>query len=235
MANNEENVSVQSNDILDNLSIVRTGSKAVAEPGEEISQTITIYNKMDYEMSSIKITDTISSGATFKPRTVTIGGISYGDLNPTSGFNVNVIIPTGNSETITYFVVMDNPKPDGVREVSLSSTVDFQLGRISYSKVSDASKIEFTHGEIDIVKTSDKTAVVKGQKIIYQSVVKNTGTIVDNDVSFKDEIPAGTTFVAGSVKIDNVSYPDYDPTLGFTLGAIDAKSQKVVTFEALVN
>lgn len=235
MAVNEENISVQANDILDNLSIVRTGSKAVAEPGETVSQTITIYNKMDYEMSNIRLTDTISSGATFKPRTVSIGGQSYGDLNPINGFDVNVIIPTGNSETITYSVVMDDPKPEGVRAVNLTSMVDFQLGRIKYSKQSDPSKIEFTHGEIDVIKTSDKTAVVKGQKILYQSIVKNTGTIMDNDVSFKDEIPVGTTFVAGSVKIDNTPFPDYDPTVGFILGAIDAKSQKVVTFEVNVD
>lgn len=223
------------NDILDGLTIDRTGSKTVAEPGEEVSQTITIYNKMDYEMSNIKITDTISEGATFKARTLAIGGISYGDLDPTKGFNVNVIIPTGNSETITYTIVMEDPKPDGVRSVNLVSSVAFQLGRISYTKESSSSAVEFTHGEIDVIKTSDKTAVLKGDKILYQCVIKNTGTLVDNDVEFVDVLPIGTTFVEGSVKIDGVSFPDYNPQNGFVIGGIAGKSQKTVTFEVGVD
>ena len=41
----------------------------------------------------------------------------------------------------------------------------------------------------------------------YTSVVTNTGDLDKVNMIFKDAIPAGTQFVAGRVKIDDMSYP----------------------------
>ena len=53
----------------------------------------------------------------------------------------------------------------------------------------------------------DKGYAVSGETLHYTSVITNTGDLDKVNMIFKDAIPAGTQFVAGSVKIDDVSYP----------------------------
>lgn len=232
METKETKVSVLALD--DNFTIQRTASTNFANPGETVNQTITMYNKTDYEITGVYVKDTISEGATFYPNSLQIGGISS-VVNPTSGFNVNQIIAPGNSETITYKITIDNPMPSGVHTVSLMSNVSYTIGRQSYSKDSNVYTIDTPHGDIVIDKTSDKSIVIKGQTITFQNVVRNTGTLQNTDVFFQDDIPTGTSFVEESVTIDGTSYPDYNPETGFSLGEIDGKSRKTVTFEVVVD
>lgn len=51
---------------------------------------------------------------------------------------------------------------------------------------------------------------------------------------FKDAIPAGTQFVAGSVKIDDVSYPAYDPAVGFSIKDLKPGESTKVEFDVTV-
>jgi len=229
---NVANVATQA---LEDFSIVRTGSEHTAAPGTVVNQTLTLYNKSQYEIDSVHVQDTISQGATFQARSVSVGGRSFPDIDPTNGFDLNEIIASGNSETITYKIVMDDPMPDAVRKVNLQSTVQFNVGKQSHTQQSNVYVVDFTHGEIEIEKTSDKSAVIKGQTLLFQNVVKNTGTLEDDDVFFIDTIPQGMTFVEKSVKIDDVSYPDYNPVDGFSLGNILGKSQKTVTFDVTID
>lgn len=220
--------------IEDNFIITRRGATEIVSPGDTVNQTITLYNKTDYEITGIHVKDTITSGANYYPNSLQIGGISYA-VNPLTGFDVNEIIAPGNSETITYKLILDDPLPDGVRTIDVYTTVDFKIYRTSYTKNSDVYTIETPHGDIVIDKTSDKSIVIKGQTITFQNVVRNTGTLQNTDVFFQDDIPAETSFVEGSVTIDGTSYPDYNPQDGFSLGEIDGKSRKIVTFEVVVN
>lgn len=47
--------------------------------------------------------------------------------------------------------------------------------------------------------------------------------------------PAGTTFVAGSVKINGISYPAYNPQTGFDLPALAVGESVTVEFDVKVN
>ena len=51
---------------------------------------------------------------------------------------------------------------------------------------------------------------------------------------FKDAIPAGTQFVAGSVKIDDVAYPAYDPAVGFSIKDLKPGESTKVEFDVTV-
>lgn len=217
------------------FSVTRTGSKGVADPGSTVSQTITLYNTSGQTISNIYLEDTITIGAKFKENSVQIGGIAAAGVDPTGGFMINGEIPSGNSETITYDIILDNPMPESVKSVNLSSLIRYQTNEGSFTANSNIYTIEIPHGEIVIEKTSNKSAVIKGQTLMFQNVVKNTGTLQNTDVFFKDEIPVGTTFVEKSVKIDDVAFPDYNPQTGFSLGEIDGKSEKIVTFEVIIN
>ena len=85
------------------------------------------------------------------------------------------------------------------------------------------------------VKSVDKAFAVKGDVLTYTSVITNTGSIPVTDVIFKDEIPAGTTFVNGSVTINGVSFPAYDPQTGFFAANLTPQASVTVTFKVQVN
>lgn len=237
-----DNLNVASDDLsqkvkvqaLDGFTITRTSSLSVASPGEVVNITITLYNTSGYEVSNIHITDTISEGATFQAGSVTIGGISYAGISIVSGFDVNQIIPSGNSETITYKIVMANPMIDGVFDVKIQSSLTYNVYRIAYTQESSVYTVDFPHGEMEIIKSSDKSVVTSGQFLKYQNIIKNTGTLTDNNVVFTDVIPQELTFVEGSVVIDGEKFEDYNPVDGISLGTISGKSQKIVSFETFV-
>lgn len=231
--NNNSGIALQAG--MDGVTIVRTTAKETANEGDIINQTITVNNKCGYDMSNIIITDTITSGGSFVASSVVIGGVSYPYANPINGFSLNVIIPSGNSETVTYNLKIDSPVPDDVTAVRLTSNMTYNVGRLAYSQDSNTIAIDIPHGIISIAKTSDKSAVIRGQRLKFQSVVKNTGNLNDTNVFFQDNIPSGTTFIPQSVTIDDVPYPDYHPQTGFSLDTIDANTQKTVTFEVTVD
>lgn len=69
----------------------------------------------------------------------------------------------------------------------------------------------------------------------YTTVITNTGSLLKIDLVFTDPIPAGTTFVAGSVKINSVSYPAYNPQTGFDLPDLAVGEAVTVEFDVKVN
>ena len=86
-----------------------------------------------------------------------------------------------------------------------------------------------------VVKSVDKGLAIKGDNLHYTSVVTNTGTINKTDIVFNDPIPAGTTFVADSVKINGVSYPAYNPAVGFNLPDLAPGAAASIEFDVKVN
>lgn len=86
-----------------------------------------------------------------------------------------------------------------------------------------------------VVKSVDKAYAVKGDNLHYTTVITNAGTLFKSNLVFTDPIPAGTSFVAGSVKIDGTDYPAYNPQAGFTLPDLPAGENVTVEFDVTVN
>ena len=85
------------------------------------------------------------------------------------------------------------------------------------------------------VKSVDKAYAVQGDTLHYTSVITNTGALPNNTFVFTDPIPTGTTFTAGSVKVNGVSYPVYNPQIGFVLPDLAVGQSVTVEFDVTVN
>lgn len=86
-----------------------------------------------------------------------------------------------------------------------------------------------------VVKSNDKTIAEKGETITYTSIVTNSGDLPLFNTIFTDEIPDGSTFVDGSVYIDGINHPTYNPQTGFSIGNIIPNQSIIVTFQVTVN
>ena len=78
---------------------------------------------------------------------------------------------------------------------------------MSSSSTSNAVTTLILDVKPDVLKSVDKAYAVKGEKLLYTSVVSNRGNVPLSDLVFKDAIPTGTTFVAGSVTVDGPPSP----------------------------
>lgn len=85
------------------------------------------------------------------------------------------------------------------------------------------------------VKSVDQAFAVKGDILTYTSVITNTGNIPVTDVVFQDDIPDGTTFINGSVFINGVNYPAYNPQNGFIAANLSPQASITVTFQIQIN
>ena len=68
----------------------------------------------------------------------------------------------------------------------------------------------------------------------YSIVFKNTGNTTLTSLFFEDTLSNGAVFKPGTVKIDGVSYSNYDPTLGFNLPDLIAGNTTNINFQATV-
>lgn len=211
----------------------KSSASEFGSPKEEILQTLKLTNNSEYTINEVKVTDTISEDGTFKTGTVAIDGDVKADADITKGVTLENPIDAGESVTLTYtLVVNDSPTSD---IINIVSEIEYKVNEdLNFTERTDVTSIEIRTNEITIVKTSNQSAVVKGDKLMFQNVITNNGQYVNTDIFFKDDIPAETSFVVGSVKINNELKEELDPTVGFNLQDMNAGDEITVTFEVEV-
>ncbi|MDE5788838.1 MAG: DUF11 domain-containing protein, partial [Clostridia bacterium] len=192
-----------------NLVVTKSADKTFAEVGEQITYTLAIQNTGTVDALNTTVNDMLPPETTLVPNSVTVDGVAYAGALP-------VVIPTiSPAQTVTVqFKVTVNSLP-AVNPVFNIARADYEFfpfagyPATSFSN-SNPVAVYIIARQMTNVKSVDKTFAVKGDILTYTSVITNTGTVPVTNVIFTDQIPAGTTFVNGSVTIDGVSYPAYN-------------------------
>lgn len=89
--------------------------------------------------------------------------------------------------------------------------------------------------DLKIEKNVDKSVAVKNDILTYTVTIKNTGSLPLTNTEFKDNIPIETTFVNGSVFLNGINQPTFNPINGFTIGDLAPNDELVITFKVQVN
>ena len=216
---------------------MKSADKTFVQEGETAQYTVVITNNSQTNLLSLFFTDNMSSGATYVAGSVTVNGVSQPTYDPDAGFplpDLNV----GQSVTVSYAMRANNPVTQ--TPVTNFATLDYSVDDpsrsiVSFSENTNTVSIDIISNRMTVVKSVDKAYAVKGDNLHYTTVVTNTGTLLKSDLVFTDPIPAGTTFVAGSVKIDGTAYPAYDPQTGFALPDLAVGQSVTVEFDVTVN
>ncbi|PES75362.1 hypothetical protein CN509_20065, partial [Bacillus cereus] len=115
-----------------------------------------------------------------------------------------------------------------------SATVRFVTNGDGYAAAGFGVQIDATGPIINPVKSVDRTVAGVGDILTYTITVPNTGTGSAENVVLQDNIPNGTTFIAGSVTVGGVTQPSANPASGINLGTIPNNAQRIVTFQVRV-
>ncbi|MDE6211721.1 MAG: DUF11 domain-containing protein [Clostridia bacterium] len=217
-----------------NLTVTKSADKTYADVGEEITYTLEIKNIGSVDAVNSTVNDMLPPETALVANSVTVDGVPYAGALP-------VVIPTITpNQTVTVsFKVTVNSLP-AVNPIFNIARVDYQFfpftgyPATSFSN-SNPVAVYIISRQMTNVKSVDKAFALKGDILTYTSVVKNTGSVPVTDVMFKDEIPAGTTFVNGSVTIDGVSYPAYNPETGFFVANLTPQASATITFQVQIN
>jgi uncharacterized repeat protein (TIGR01451 family) len=85
--------------------------------------------------------------------------------------------------------------------------------------------------QVKIAKKADKTCLTGMKNAVFTITVENASDTQIKNISFKDVLPLSLGFEKGSVTVDGVSYPNYDPNIGFSFN-LPAGQTAVIEFKA---
>lgn len=235
---NQPSNPVQTEVIDDLFTKVKTGDKTFLTAGETSVHTVTLTNNSSTTILNPAFRDVMTPGASYVPGSVRVGGVSYPAFDPAAGFSLPAGIPPGGSVAIEYTIKADAPVTQ--TEVTDYGVVNYQIddpisGPRSLTSDTNTVTVELVSASVSVVKTADRAYAVRGDVIGYTSTITNTGNTTLSGLLFHDPIPAGTTFVPGSVRVNGVSYPAYNPAVGFALPDLAPGAQVVVDFDVQVN
>lgn len=217
-----------------NIDIVKSADKTFADVGEEITYTLALSNTGSVAATNVTLTDMLPPETALVGGSVTVDGVPYAGGLP-------VVIPSINAgQTVTVsFKVTANSLP-AVNPIFNIARTDYEFSPFAGYPATGFSNsnpvaVFIIARETTNVKSVDKAFAVKGDTLHYTTVITNTGSLLKSDLVFIDPIPAGTTFVAGSVKINGAAAPAADPQIGFALPDLAVGQAVTVEFDVTVN
>ena len=176
-------------------------NKQVVKAGERLIYTITLENTSEVS-GKVTVRDNIPAETTFVDGSIELNEVQLKDKdnnvlteqNLKDGIEVEV---SANSTVKLSFEVRVNT------ENSLNDGDIIKNTAYVNEKPSNETKTEFNKPIISSEKVANKTAVVAGEKLTYTINATNTGK-ADGKAIIKDEVPTGTEFVKGSIKVNGV-------------------------------
>ncbi len=222
---------------VENISTVFLKSKSLsatyAMPSQEIEQTLVLYNNSSVEISDVKILDTIGIGAFFDYGSLTIDGEPYPYEDITMGVTLSDSIAVGNSVTIRYTMVMEEHFTTST--AMAVSNVTYTADGAKYTENSNSVRLSLLEQNILVQHSTLPAVTMSKQGLTIQNIISNQGNIRNTDLVLTNPIPAGTTFVPNSVRVDDVERTDADPSAGIALADLAPGDSIDVTFVVVVD
>ncbi|MBP2000346.1 putative repeat protein (TIGR01451 family) [Paenibacillus shirakamiensis] len=213
------------------LSITKTANQADAVVGDIITYSFVIANQDGAFLTNLNFSEATPAGSQFVAGSVMVNGIPVPGANPDTGFALGAI-GSGASFTVTFNVlVVSLPNPPTLTDVG---QVTFSRGAFQGASFSNPITIPVYQPIITTFKETLTPVAIVGQTVTYQITITNSGNIGATS-TFTDPIDPTTTFVPGSVQVNGVSQPAFNPNSGIPLGLVPAGGNVDVTFQVTID
>ncbi|GAA4212622.1 hypothetical protein GCM10022289_43730 [Pedobacter jeongneungensis] len=200
-----------------------------AEANEILTYTITVKNNGNTARTGVKIVDPIPVNTTYVNASADHGGILTGNTINWS----NLIIPANGQVVVNFKVSVNAALPLGTLAINNTASVTDPANASTPLNpgvsIPTEGMLEGSKAVTDIKGNKDGRAQAN-EILTYSLTVKNTGGSALNGVTIIDELPAGLTYVPGSVS-------GYGTVMGNTLKwtiNMQANSSTVLNLDARV-
>ena len=216
---------------------VSKGSTATgAVAGDSILYTVTVANAGTASAASVVLSDSLPAGLTFIPGSVTVAGVSRPTLDITAGVPLGSL-NLSSSIVVTYraLIGQDASILQLVNSANAAFTFQSVAGGPTITGVipSNNSTLPVYSPNLSIVKSGSTTNATVGDTVTYTLQVNNGGNVAAN-VTLTDNIPSGSSYVAGSFRLNGNVIAGANPATGVNLGSLAAGSANTITFQVLV-
>ncbi|KXY16806.1 DUF7507 domain-containing protein, partial [Bacillus cereus] len=219
------------------LIATKSANTILANIDETIEYTVLIQNNGSTTTNSIFFTDTIEDGTVFIPGSVIVNNTVLPAADPNIGFSIPNIA-SSQATTITFQVSVTNLPTVNPTPNTANIIYDFifnpDFAPIQKSTTSNTTFVQINDADIVSLKTVDLTSVTIGDILTYTTTLTNTGNTDTTAVVFTDNIPGGTTFIDGSVLVNNIPQLNANPSTGILVGTIAPNISIPVTFSVTV-
>ena len=212
------------------VTVNKVAAPAFAKPGDIITYTLTLQNAGNVAANNVVLTDAIPAGTTFVPGSVT------GATGTPPTLTLANPIPAGGTATVSFQVQVGAslPTPNPVpNSASVAYTYTVNPANPNGASGTRASNTAVTQVNAAIV-TAEKTAIPAfadvGDTVSYIITLQNAGNVAANNVVLTDALPAGVSFIPGTL----LGATGTPPTLTLA-GPIPAGGTAIVTFDVLVS
>lgn len=207
-----------------NVLATKTVDKPFAKVGDTLTYTITATNSGTIAADNVVITDPIPTGTTYVPGSVT------GATGVPPTLTIPGSIAPGDTVTVTFQVTVDEIPTEN--PLVNTATVDYTFiplpgePPISSSSTTGGASTQVNSANVVSGKTVTPSYAEPGAVLNYTITLQNTGNVVADNVVITDALPAGATYVAGSLTGATGTFP----TLTL-LGPIAAGGTATVTYQ----
>ncbi|EPY7705980.1 cell surface protein, partial [Bacillus paranthracis] len=157
--------------------------------------------------------------------------------NPSNGIQIGNINPNGTAVITLNVLVTNIPSINPISNfssVQFAHVVDPSQPAVTQTNVSNSVSTTINSAILTTQKSVDKSIISVGDTITYTTTITNTGNTTATNITFTSAIPANTTFIPNSVKINGIQQSGAQPALGVTIPNIATGETVTVTFQATV-
>ena len=199
-----------------NITGEKFADKTEAKVGDTLTYTIKLTNSGNGD-GKVTVTDEVPTGTTLVEKSITNNGVeSNGTITWT-----DIEVKAGDTVEVSFKVTINNDTKTSVRNTAV---IDDKT---------PTNPTETTVANITGVKSVDKSNAKVGDTLIYTIKLTNSGN-GDGKVTVTDEVPTGTTLVAGSITA-NGSYNEKNRTITWTDVEVKAGKTAEVSFKVTIN
>ncbi|WP_197082434.1 gliding motility-associated C-terminal domain-containing protein, partial [Pedobacter sp. BMA] len=227
--NNDYPTIIEISKLISSKTVTDANNNGIAEAGETLTYTILVKNNGSTIRSGVKISDPIPTNTTYLTGSAGDGATLVGNV---LNWN-NLTIPANGQLAVSFKVQVNAVLASGNLAIENIATITDPGNAITVLKPSVSipteGKLEGSKSVADVKGNNDGKAQAN-EILTYSLTVRNTGGSPLNSVVITDELPAGLTYVAGSVSgYGTVS----NNTLKWTIN-MQANSSTVLYFDAKV-
>lgn len=175
--------------------------------GQDVAISVTATNTSSFTAPHVVFQDTIDPRLQFVPGSVTVNGSGTGfeTADPNSGFPLGDMAP-GAVNTVMFHATTQTAGPaiiPNTANVSYDAATNGNGDIIRNTIYSNTANLEILINRADVIieKLTDKDFAKVGDILTYTLNLQNVGNVSADNVILTDFLPAGVSYVAGSLVI----------------------------------